>query len=60
MSEQQLETAVIMTIVSLGLVMGVFLIAVILTLRAKKNRETKVETIKEESLNLEKRKNGKH
>lgn len=60
MSEQQLETAVIMTIVSLGLVMGVFLIAVILTLRAKHKRQTKIETIKEESLNLEKRKNGKH
>lgn len=60
MSEQQLETAVIMSIVCIGVLVAGFLLAVVLTLRAKRSRETKIETIKEEILNPEKRKNGKH
>lgn len=60
MSEQQLETHAIMSIVIIGLLVCGFLVAFILSLRSKRIRDTDVNTIKNEILNPEKRKNGKH
>lgn len=60
MSEHQLEAHFIFAILGVSVPVIGFLIAMALTLRAKRKRETEVKTIREEMINPEKRKNGKH
>lgn len=60
MTEHQLEAHFIFAILGVSIPVVGFLIAMALTLRAKKKRETEVNTIREKMLNHENRKNGKH
>lgn len=60
MSEHELEAHFIFAILSVSIPVIGFLIAMALTLRAKRKRETEVNRIREEMINPEKRKNGKH
>lgn len=60
MTENQLEAHFIFAILGVSIPVIGFLIAMALTLRAKRKRETEVNRIREEMINPEKRKNGKH
>lgn len=60
MSEHQLEAHFIFAIIAVSFPVVIFLIAFILTLREKRRRKAEVDAIREEMINPEKRKNGKH